>query len=504
MHFAAALRAGQHDIVDIRAVQLDVRVNVVTEANQLFAAADDVDMTAFAGPDRQRRTPVTLAGQTPVDDVLQEVAHAAFLDVVRHPVDGAVVAHQLVVHGGHLDEPALAGVIDQRRIAAPAERIIVLKLRRLDQQAALPEVGQHELVRILDEHARPLGLLGQAALRIDQLHERQVVFAAHARVVLAERRGDVDDAGAVAHGDVAVADDVVELRALALHVVERLILHVLQRAALHRLHDNGLFLLAAEDGLDERARHVVGIALEGQLHIVVVRVDAQRDVAGQRPRGRRPRGEVGVLRALHLEAHDRGGLLHALVALRNLVAGERGAAARAVRHDLVPLVEQTLFVDLLEAPPLGFDVVILVGDIRVLHIRPITDALAHLLPLGLVFPDGLLALLDERLDAVFLDLRLAVQAEHLLDLQLHRQAVGIPAGLAQHVVALHRAIARDDILDRARLHMADVRLAVGGRRAVEERKGGRALAQLHRFLKNVFVAPEFDDLFLALSEVHVG
>ena len=52
--------------------------------------------------------------------------------------------------------------------------------------------------------------------------------------------------------------------------------------------------------------------------------------------------------------------------------------------------------------------------------------------------------------------------------------------------------------------MADVRLTVGGRRAVEERKGGRALAQLHRFLKNVFVAPEFDDLFLALSEVHVG
>ena len=172
--------------------------------------------------------------------------------------------------------------------------------------------------------------------------------------------------------------------------------------------------------------------------------------------------------------------------------------------EFVVVVFAFLFVDLFEAPPLGFDVVILVGDIRVLHIRPITDALAHLLPLGLVFPDGLLALFDERLDAVFLDLRLAVQAEHLLDLQLHRQAMGIPAGLAQHVVALHRAIARDDVLDRARLHMADVRLAVGGRRAVEERKGGRALAQLHRFLKNVFVAPEFDDLFLALSEVHVG
>ena len=111
---------------------------------------------------------------------------------------------------------------------------------------------------------------------------------------------------------------------------------------------------------------------------------------------------------------------------------------------------------------------------------------------------------NKGLQAVFLDLILAVQPQLLLYLQLYRQAVGIPAGLAQHVVALHRAIARDDILDRARLHVADVRLTVGGRRTVEERKGGRALAQLHRFLKNVFVAPEFDDLFLALSEVHVG
>ena len=339
VHVAAALRAGQHDVIDIRAMQLDIRIDIMAELQQLFAAADDVHMAALTGPDRQRRAPVALAGKAPVDDVIQEVAHAAFLDVVRHPVDGAVVAHQLVVHGGHLDEPALAGVVDERRIAAPAERIIVLKLRRFNQQAAFLQVGQHELVRILDEHARPLGLVGQAALRIHQLHERQVVFAAHTRVVLAERRGDVNDAGAVAHGDIAVADDVVELCALALHFVERLILDVFQCAALHRLHDNGLFFLAAEDGLHQRARHIVGVALEGQLHIVLVRVDAQRDVAGQRPRGGRPRGEVGVLRALHLEAHNRGSLLHALVALRHFVAGKRGAAARAVRHDLVALVE---------------------------------------------------------------------------------------------------------------------------------------------------------------------
>ena len=504
VHVSAALGAGQHDAVDVRAVQLDVRIDVVAQLAHLLTATDDVHMAALAGPHRQRRAPVALAGETPVDDVLKEVAHAAFLDVVRHPVDGAVVGDELVAHGGHLDEPALAGVVDQRRVTAPAERIVMLELRRLDQQAALLEVREHQLVRVLDEHAGPLGFPGQAALRVHQLHERQVVGAAHARVVLAKRRRDVDDAGAVAHGDVAVADDVVELRALALHGIERLILHVLELAARHRAHDDRRLLAPAEDALHERAGHVVGRALERQLRVLLVRIDAQRDVAGQRPRGRRPGDEIGVLPAHDLEAHDRGGLLHALVALRDLMAGERGAAARAVGHDLVALVEQALLVDLLEAPPLGLDVVVVVGDIGVLHVRPVADALAHLLPLGLVLPDGLLALLDERLDAVLLDLRLAIEAEHLLDLQLDRQAVGVPAGLAQHVVALHRAVARDDVLDGARLDVADVRLAVGRGRAVKERERRSALAQLHRLLEHIFPAPELEDLLLADDEVHIG
>ena len=66
-----------------------------------------------------------------------------------------------------------------------------------------------------------------------------------------------------------------------------------------------------------------------------------------------------------------------------------------------------------------------------LHVRPIADSVAHLLPFGLVLPDGLLALLDKRLDAVIFDLRLAVDAQRLFNFQLNRQAMGIPAGLAQ-------------------------------------------------------------------------
>ena len=168
------------------------------------------------------------------------------------------------------------------------------------------------------------------------------------------------------------------------------------------------------------------------------------------------------------------------------------------------LVEQTLFVDLLQAPPFGFDIVILVGDVRMLHVSPVADALAHFFPLGLILPDRLFAFLDERFDAVFLNLRLAVQTQHLLDFQLDRQTMGIPARLAQNVVTLHRAIARDDVLDCARFHVSDMRLAVRGGRSVKERERRRTLAELDRLFENILVAPEFDDLFLALSEVHVG
>src|SRR3712207_7919465 len=49
------------------------------------------------------------------------------------------------------------------------------------------------------------------------------------------------------------------------------------------------------------------------------------------------------------------------------VRGERGAAARAVRHDLVALVQQALVVDLAQRPPHGLDVGGVEGPVGVLE-----------------------------------------------------------------------------------------------------------------------------------------
>ena len=150
------------------------------------------------------------------------------------------------------------------------------------------------------------------------------------------------------------------------------------------------------------------------------------------------------------------------------MAGERRSAARAIRHDFMTLVQKALIGNLLDGPPDGFDIVIVVGDIRVVHIAPISDRIAHFMPLRRIFPDGFLAFFVEGFHAVPFDVLFAVQFQQLFNFQLNRQAMRIPAGFAENMVPFHRFIARDDILDRARQNMADVRLAVCRRRPIIE------------------------------------
>ena len=70
-------------------------------------------VTAGAFPDVQRRAPVTVTADTPILHVLQPVAEAALADGFGNPVDGVVVADQILTDSGHLDEPGFSCVVDQ-------------------------------------------------------------------------------------------------------------------------------------------------------------------------------------------------------------------------------------------------------------------------------------------------------------------------------------------------------------------------------------------------------
>ena len=513
VHLPAALGAADGDSIDKRTMQLNVLGAVVAHLPQLGNGAYGMAFPAFALPDVEGCTPVAVAAQAPVLDILQPIAKAALSDALRDPVDGIVVADQIVLHRRHLDKPGLAGIIQQRGIAPPAEGIVVFKLGCIIQQAPAFQVHQYLRVGILYKEAGKGGFLGHMALAIYKLYKGQIVAAAYLGVVLTKGRRDMNDTGTITHGDIVSAGHIKALFLLLFSTLcragkKRLIFLVSQRLAGHLLqHLVGggiLGLQFAQYGIQQRLGQIIGISV-GRLDLAVgiLRIDAQRHIAGQRPGGGRPRQEVGVL-ALHLKAHNGTALLDCFIALRHLVAGKRRSAAGAVWHNLKALVQKPPLVDALQRPPFAFDIVVVIGDIGVLHIRPEAHGTGKLLPHPLVLPDAFLAVLYKGLQAVFLNLILAVQAQLFFHFQLHRQAVGIPTGLAGHHIALHGAVARDHILDDAGQHVPDMGLAVGGRGTVVKDIGRPLAAGFDAFLKDMLLLPEGLDLLFLLHKINIG
>ena len=141
-HRLSAMGTGNLHLINIRAVQFDIRrLCLSAQLRKLFPASDgELVPAVLTLPDVQRRAPVTVSGNTPVLDILQPVSETALADGFRNPVDGMVVRHQLVAHLGHLDKPRLPRVIDERRVAPPAVRVVVLKFGRVKEQPLILQI----------------------------------------------------------------------------------------------------------------------------------------------------------------------------------------------------------------------------------------------------------------------------------------------------------------------------------------------------------------------------
>ena len=211
-HLAAAVGAVQRHVVDERAVGVRRRRVEARALGELLVGADAVRAAALrADPERQRRAPVALARERPVDVAVEPLAEAAVADVAGDPVDVLVVRHQRVADGGGADVPRGLGVVEHRRVAAPAERVGVVDRRARQQQPSCVEIRRDVGVGLLHEPPaeRPAG---ERAVERDGLEEHQPLGAPERVVVLAERGGDVHHARAVVGGDELRADDAARRR----------------------------------------------------------------------------------------------------------------------------------------------------------------------------------------------------------------------------------------------------------------------------------------------------
>ena len=111
---------------------------------------------------------------------------------------------------------------------------------------------------------------------------------------------------------------------------------------------------------------------------------------------------------------------------------KRGTAARAVGNDLESFIKKSLIPDAFQCPPLGLDEVIVISNVRVIHISPETNGTGEIFPHSFVFPDALLTFGDERIQTILLDLFFSIQSQKFLYFQLYRQSVGIPSCFSRY------------------------------------------------------------------------
>ena len=143
------------------------------------------------------------------------------------------------------------------------------------------------------------------------------------------------------------------------------------------------YLIFLEEAGNEGFRHYIIRAVRLYFNVRFVGIHTERHVGRQRPRRSRPRKYIAVFVALYLEARDHRIFLYGFIALRDLVRGERRAATRAIGHDFVTLVQESLLVHFLQCPPFRLDILVVVGDVGIVHIHPVAEAVAHLLPQAL-------------------------------------------------------------------------------------------------------------------------
>ena len=140
---------------------------------------------------------------------------------------------------------------------------------------------------------------------------------------------------------------------------------------------------------------------------------------------------------------------------------ESCTCCRRIRLDGLTLVEKSLVVDFLEKIPESLDITVVICDVRIIHIDPITHTFGHIHPLCSIFHDLLAAcvivLFHRNLRAdIFLG-----YTQHLFHTKLDRKTMGIPSCTTVHLKSALSLVSAYCILDGTGHDMVDTRHTVG-------------------------------------------
>ena len=389
------------------------------------------------------------------------------------PCDLLVVGYHAVLDGRDLDIPAVHGPVDERSSGSPAERIAVQVVLALDELALFLQALDDELVGVLDEQSFViLHLGGELAFVVDRADNGDSRALEDIVVILAEAGSRMDDAAAVLRRDIVAQDR--DEGALVIEVCkvieQRLVAHSCKFRALVLLENlvgSLVLVVGRQPALSEDV--LVSALLVQDLDVVDFGTQSKSQIRRKSPRSCSPGKEIGVFRAADSETDSDGGICYVFVTAEvDFHVRKRTAETRAVRQDVVSLVDEALVVERLEDPPDAFHEVLVHGLVAVAEIYPASHPADRVLPVACKPEDYGAAFLVVSCNAVLLDLLRAGDAELLLHLVLDGKTVAVPAPVPEDPAALHRLVSRNDVLDCSRNKVAVMRMACGERRSVIE------------------------------------
>ena len=196
---------GINHIVNIRFVQIGyIKPGFFFDFGQRTEDINARELRVVRLPDRNRRSPETVAGNRPVTGAFQPFAEAAVFDMFGNPVNLLIVFNHIIAEIRHFDKPAGHGLIDQRGVGAPTERIGVGVLFLFDKKAVFFEPLHNRFIGFEDLFSFIIGnFRGKFAGFVNRADNRKmfIISPAGFKVILTKARRNMDNAGSVFGGN---------------------------------------------------------------------------------------------------------------------------------------------------------------------------------------------------------------------------------------------------------------------------------------------------------------
>ncbi len=300
-------------------------------------------MTAvIANPNRQRRSPIAVAAQRPVDIVFEPITKAAVFNMAGIPVDALIQLHQPVLKLTGTDIPGGTRHIQQWCTAAPAERIGVFDLAMLQHAATRNQFFDDQWIRILDKKASPWCDFRNKFACAVHCHQQREIFPFSDFVVFcAERWSNMNQTGTVFSRHIIRQDNAMCRFFKRQETIQRFVTPSFQITAFISLKN--FYFFAWQNNRNERFRHdqfFSGTIFFGTFNFDIgdIRMRSDTDICRKCPRCRRPHQKVRIRLIDQLQTEINRWILSFLITLSDLMIGKRRPAARTIWYHFKSLV----------------------------------------------------------------------------------------------------------------------------------------------------------------------